>query len=214
MRMLGGLMLILGTTMLASCAEDEAPPAVAESAAEVVAAGTGTTGPIPAAEPGARPPAVPAVAPHLLYPRGVRVTPNDYSIGPLQDLLDAAEREHAVTGTLVTFLRALAEGAIEVEAVAPDRLRSLRRSLEYHLTAEALPHAARVGRITLAGQQAHVAIRLFGDPGRVTGEIYLEAGAEGWRIVDVQLDLARLALPYTPREKEFAPSSDRWLLVR
>lgn len=185
---------------------------MAEPKAEAVSAGTGKT--IPAAEPGTPPPAVPAVSPHLLYPRGVRVTPNDYSIGPLQDLLDAAELEHAVARTLVSFLRALAEGAIEVEAVAPDRLRSLRRSLQYHLTAEALPHAARVGEIALAEQQAHVAIRLFGDPGRVAGEIYLEAGAEGWRIVDVQLDLARLALPYTPREKQFAPSSDRWLLVR
>lgn len=214
MRMLRGLVLILGVTMLASCADDEAASAVADPAAEIVSAGTGRTGPIPAAEPGAPPPAVPAVAPHLLYPRGVRVTPNDYSIGPLQDLLDAAQPEHAVTGTVVTFLRALAEGAVEVEAVASDRLRSLRRSLEFHLTAEALPHAARVGEITLAEQQAHVAIRLFGDPGRVAGEIYLEARVEGWRIVDVQLDLARLALPYTPREKEFAPSSDRWLLVR
>lgn len=209
-----GLALILGVTMVSSCAEDEAPPAVAEPTAEAVSAGSGKTGPIPAAEPGARAPAVPAVAPHLLYPRGARVTPNDYSIGPLQDLLGAAEPEHAVTRTLVTFLRALAEGAIEVEAVAPDRLRSLRRSLQYHLTEEALPHAARVGEIVLADQQAHVAIRLFGDPGRVAGEIHLEAGAEGWRIVDVQLDLARLVLPYTPREKEFAPSSDRWLLVR
>ena len=212
--MLRGLVLILGGTMLASCADDEAAFAVADPAAEIVSAGTGRTGPIPAAEPGAPPLAVPPVAPHLLYPRGVRVTPNDYSIGPLQDLLDAAQPEHAVTGTVVTFLRALAEGAVEVEAVASDRLRSLRRSLEFHLTAEALPHAARVGEVTLVEQQAHVAIRLFGDPGRVAGEIYLEARAEGWRIVDVQLDLARLALPYTPREKEFAPSSDRWLLVR
>ena len=213
--MLRGLALILGVTMVAGCAEDEAPLAVTEPAAEAVSAGTGTTRPISAAEPGVpQPPAAPAVAPHLLYPRGARVTPNDFSIGPLQDLLAAAEPEHAVTGTLVTFLRALAEGAIEVEAVAPERLRSLQRSLEYHLTAEALPHAARVGEITLAEQQAHVAIRLFGDTGRVAGEIYLEAGAEGWRIVDVHLDLARLALPYTPREKEFAPSSDRWLLVR
>ena len=206
--------LILGVTMLASCAEDEAPPAVAEPAAEAVSASTAKTGPIPAAEPGAPPPAVPAVSPHLLYPRGLRVTPNDYSIGPLQDLLDAAQQAHAVTRTLVTFLQALAEGTIEAEAVAPDRLRSLRRSLEFHLTAEALPHAARVGEITLAEQQAHVAVRLFGDPGRVAGEIHLEVGAEGWRIVDVQIDLARLMLPYTPREKEFAPSSDRWLLVR
>ncbi len=212
--MLRGLALILGVTMGSSCAEDEPPPAVAEPAAEALSTGIGTAGPVSATEPGAPPPGAPAVAPHLLYPRGVRVTPNDYSIGPLQDLLAAAGPENAVTRTLVTFLRALAEGAVEGEAVAPDRLRSLRRSLEYHLTAETLPHAVRVGEITLAERQAQVAIRLFGNPGRVAGEIYLEAGAEGWRIVDVQLDLARLALPYTPREQEFVPSSDRWLLVR
>jgi len=205
--------LVLGVTVLAGCGEEEPPPAAAEPPAQVAADGARKATAAPAAEPGVPPPAVPAVAPHLLYPRGMRITPNDYSIGPLQDLLVAAEPKNAVTGTLVTFLRALAQGSVEVEAVAPDRLRSLRRSLEYHLTGAALPYAARVGEITVTEQQAHVAIRLFGDPGRVAGEIYLEAGAEGWRVVDVQLDLARLALPYTPLEQEFVPRSDRWLLV-
>ena len=214
MRMLPGLALILSVTMVSSCTDTEVPPAVAGPAVDAVSAATGTTAPIRAAEPGLRPPAEPAVTPHLLFPRGVRVTPNDYSIGPLQDLLAAAQPQLAVTGTLVAFLRALAEGAIAVEAVAPDRLRSLKRSLEYHLTPETLPHAARIGAIVLAEQEAHVVVRLFGDSGRVAGEIYLEAGAAGWRVVDVQLDLARLALPYTPREQQFAPSSDRWLLIR
>ena len=212
--MLRSLALVAGVTMFPSCAEDEPLP-VAEPPAEEVSNGTGNAAAVSAAEPGVPPPpAVPAVAPHLLYPRGMRVTPNDYTIGPLQDLLTAPAREDAVTRTLVTFLRALAEGTVEAETVARDRLRSLRRSLEYHLTGGALPHAARVGAITVAEQQAHVAVRLFGDPGRVAGEIYLETGAEGWRIVDVQLDLALLALPYTPREREFAPRSDRWLLIR
>ena len=111
--MLRGLALIVGVTMVSSCAEDDAPSAGAAPAAEAVSTGPGKTGPI--LEEGAPPPAVPAVSPHLLYPRGVRVTPNDYSIGPLQDLLSAAEPEHAVTRTLVTFLRALAEGAIQDE---------------------------------------------------------------------------------------------------
>lgn len=214
MKVLRSLALVAGVTMVPGCAEDEPPPVVAEPPAEEVSDGTGDAAAVPAAELGVLPPAVPAVAPHLLYPRGMRVTPNDYSIGPLQDLLTAPARENAVTRTLVTFLRALAEGTVEAETVAPDRLRSLRRSLEYHLAGGALPHAARVGAITVAEQQAHVAVRLFGDPGRVAGEIYLETGAEGWRIVDVQLDLALLALPHTPREREFAPRSDRWLLIR
>lgn len=156
----------------------------------------------------------PAVARHLLYRRGPRVMPQDYTIGPLQDLLAPDEPARAVTAALITFLRALAEGQIAAAAVAPDRLRSLRRSLQYHLDAGAVPHAARIGTVTLAEREAHVAIRLFGEPGRVAGEIYLEAGAGGWRVVDAQLDLTRLALPYSPREREFAPRSDRSLLLR
>ena len=212
--MLPVLALVLGGALIGSCAEDGPPATGAEPPADEVSADSQKAVAAPAAEAGVPPPAVPAVAPHLLHPRGARITPNDYSVGPLQDLLTAAEPENAVTGTLISFLRALAEGDIEAEAVAPDRLRSLRRSLEYHLTEAALPRAARVGAITVTGQQAHVAIRLFGDPGRVAGEIYLEAGAQGWRIVDVQLDLTRLAQPYTPREREFVPRSDRWLLIR
>ena len=211
--MLRSLALILGVIMVPSCAEDEPRATAAEPLAKAGSAGIREAAAEPAAESSVPPP-VPAVAPHLLYPRGVRITPNDYSIGPLQDLLIEAEPENAVTRTLVMFLRALAEGTIEAEAVAPDRVRSLRRSLQFHLTEATLPHAARVGEITVAEQQAHVAIRLFGDLGRVAGEIYLEAGAEGWRIVDVQLDLTRLALPYTPREQQFEPRSDRWLLLR
>ena len=80
--------------------------------AKAVSAGTREAAAEPAAESSVPPP-VPAVAPHLLYPRGVRITPNDYSIGPLQDLLIEAEPENAVTRTLVMFLRALAEGTIE-----------------------------------------------------------------------------------------------------
>ena len=60
--------------------------------------------------------------------------------------------------------------------------------------------------------QAHVALRLFGEPGRAAGEAYLEATADGWRIADLQLDLHRLAQPYTAAA-EFEPSVTRWLLL-
>ena len=203
--------------MLLSCADDEPPAAaVAEGPAEAsldrgsrlgAAAAEGAAQVAPA-------PPEPAVAPHLLFPRGMRIMPHDYAIGPLQDLLAAGPAANAVTDNMVAFLRALAEGAVEAAAVAPERLRSLTRSLQYHLSEGTLPHAARIGEVELAEQQAQAAIRLFGDPGRVAGEIYLEAGAEGWLIVDVQFDLRQLALPYAAREQEFAPSSERWLLLR
>ena len=208
MRLLRGLALVLGAATLLSCADDQPPVAMAEAPLD------GTSSNAAVSDTGQAAPTAPAVAPHLLYPRGPRVMAHDYAIGPLQDLLAAEGAAQAVTATLIPFLRALAQGAIAERAVAPDRLRSLRRSLQYHLKEGALPHAARIGAVIVAEHEAHVAVRLFGETARVAGEIYLEPGAEGWRIVDLQLDLAQLALPYSPREREFVPRSDRWLLLR
>lgn len=217
-RAAGALAALLGAALLLGCA-DEQPPAA--GAAEpppgdpsAAAADSPDAAPAADGETAALPAVSRASARHLLYPRGKRVMPQDYTIGPLQDLIAPEEPAGAVTAALVTFLRALAEGEIAAAAVAPDRLRSLRRSLQYHLDAGAVPRAARIGTVTAAEGEAHAAIRLFGEPGRVAGEIYLEAGAGGWQVVDAQLDLSRLALPYSPREREFAPRSDRPLLLR
>lgn len=206
---------LLAAALLSGCAErepaadTEAPPEQStedgDSSSTEEALDTETASEAPAEE---------AIAPHQVYPRGARVLPHDYAIGPLQDLLAAAEAEQAVTAALLPFLRALAEGRVDAATVAPDRLPSLRRSLQYHLDAGAVPRAARIGAVTLAEGEAHAAVRLFGEPGRVAGEVYLEAGAGGWLVVDVQLDLPRLAQPYSPREREFVPRSDRPLLIR
>ena len=93
-----------------------------------------------------------------------------------------------------------------------DRRQSLSRSLRFHVRDGRLPRAARIGAVTVADDQIHVAVRLFGDPGRVAGEAYLEATPDGWRIADLQLDLQRLAQPYTA-PAEFEPSAARWLLL-
>lgn len=221
-RAAGALAALLGAALLLGCADEqppaagaaESPPAAAAGDPSAAAADSPDAAPAADGETAALPAAARASARHLLYPRGKRVMPQDYTIGPLQDLIAPEEPAGAVTAALVTFLRALAEGEIAAEAVAPDRLRSLRRSLQYHLDAGAVPRAARIGAVTAAEREAHAAIRLFGEPGRVAGEIYLEAGAGGWQVVDAQLDLSRLALPYSPREREFAPRSDRPLLLR
>ena len=208
---------LLPAALLPGCAERE-PAADAEAPPEQ-SAEEGDSSSTEAAlntETAPEAPAEETIAPHQVYPRGARVLPHDYAIGPLQDLLAAAEAEQEVTAALLPFLRALAEGRVDAATVAPDRLRSLRRSLQYHLDAGAVPRAARIGAVTLAqgASEAHAAVRLFGEPGRVAGEVYLEAGAGGWLVVDVQLDLPRLAQPYSPREREFVPRSDRPLLIR
>ena len=152
------------------------------------------------------------IDPSFLYRRAPRLLPHDYEIGQLQDLLATGRTEREVLGTLLSFLAALAEGTIAEAAMAPDRRQSLSRSLQFHVRDGRLPHAARIGAVTGTEDQVHVALRLFGEPGRVAGEAYLESTPSGWRIADLQLDLQRLAQPYTA-PTQFEPSAARWLLL-
>ena len=152
------------------------------------------------------------IDPAFLYRRAPRLLPHDYEIGQLQDLLATGRTEREVLGALLSFLAALAEGTIAETAIAPHRRQSLSRSLQFHVRDGRLPHAARIGAVTVTEDQVHVALRLFGKPGRVAGEAYLESTADGWRIADLQLDLQRLAQPYTV-PTEFEPNATRWLLL-
>ena len=122
------------------------------------------------------------------------------------------DTEREVTGILIAFFEALATGSIATDMVASERRQSLSRSLQFHLRDGRLPRAVRIGAVTISDDQARVALRLFGDPGRATGEAYLRATAAGWRIVDLQLDLRQLVQPY-PARAEFEPRSGQWLLL-
>ena len=152
------------------------------------------------------------IDPSFLHRRTPRLLPHDYEIGPLQDLLATGRTEREVLDTLLSFLGALAEGTIAEAALASDRRQSLSRSLRFHVRDGRLPHAARIGAVAVTEDHVYVALRLFGEPGRVAGEAYLEAAPGGWRIADLQLDLHRLAQPYTVAA-EFEPSAARWLLL-
>lgn len=152
-----------------------------------------------------------AIDPSFLYRRGPRILPHDYEIGPLQDLLASGQSEREAIGTLLAFLGALAEGTIADSAIVTDRRQTLSRSLRFHLRDGALPQAARIGALTVVEEQIHLSVRLFGEPGRVAGEAYLEATAEGWRVADLQIDLQRLTQPYTA-SAQFEPGVARWAL--
>ena len=167
-----------------------------------------------AASDSAQPPSETAaeMEPWHLHRRAPRLLPHDYEIGPLADLLAPGRTEREVLDTLLSFLGALAEGTIAEAAIASDRRQSLSRSLQFHVRDGRLPHAARIGAVTVTEDQVYVALRLFGDPGRVAGEAYLEATPGGWRIADLQLDLHRLAQPYQV-PAEFEPSAARRLLL-
>ena len=212
---------VVTAALLLSCTGDD-PPASQTSGQIVAAEGTAgnNDGSVRAGtEPnGVLGPAQPSagtddeIDPSFLYRRAPRLLPHDYKIGPLQDLLAAGRTESEALDILISFLTALAEGTVAEAAMVADRRQSLSRSLRFHLRDGRLPRAARIGAVTVADDQIHVAVRLFGDPGRVAGEAYLEATPDGWRIADLQLDLQRLAQPYTA-PAEFEPSAARWLLL-
>ena len=203
------LAAVVTTVLLAGCGGDEPAPDVEQPAPASEAARGDEAGHRAAADEPAEPIAPP---PAFLYRRGPRVLPHDYAIGPLQDLLVSEPTEQEVTAVLIAFFETLAAGSVRDEAVAADRRQSLSRSLQFHLRDGRLPHAVRIGAITSAEDHVRVAFRLFGDPGRASGEAYLQPTAAGWRIVDLQLDLQQLAQPYTARA-EFEPRADRWLLL-
>jgi len=208
---------VLTAALLVSCNGDDsqATPteertAAAEGSAETTDGGVQAA----AASDSAQPPSESGaeMEPWFLHRRAPRLLPHDYEIGPLQDLLASGRTEHEVLDTLLGFLGALAEGTIAEAAIASDRRQSLSRSLRFHVRDGRLPHAARIGAVTVTDDEVYVALRLFGEPGRVAGEAYLEATPAGWRIADLQVDLHRLTQPYEV-PAAFEPSAARWLLL-
>ena len=206
---------VLTAALLAGCSDDDSSatqPSQQEAPVDG-AVGDGDDSTRAATEPaaGASSGSDTAFDPSFLYRRAPRLLPHDYEIGLLQDLLVTGRTEREALGTLVSFLTALAEGTIAEAAITADRRQSLSRSLQFHLGDGRLPRAARIGALVVADDRIHLSVRLFGEPGRVAGEAYLEATPDGWRIADLQLDLQRLGQPYVA-QAEFAPSISRWLL--
>ena len=205
---------VLTATLLMSCNGDDSQATPTEERTAAEGGAEPSDGGAAAADSAQMPSESGAeLDPWFLHRRAPRLLPHDYEIGPLQDLLAAGRTEREVLDTLLSFLGALAEGTIAEAALTADRRQSLSRSLRFHVRDGRLPHAVRIGAVTVTEDQVYVALRLFGEPGRVAGEAYLEATPGGWRIADLQLDLHRLAQPYTV-PAEFEPSAARWLLLR
>lgn len=204
---------VLTAALLMSCTGDDsqAAPTEEQTAAADGSAGAGD-GSVPAAVASDAPQPTPEIDRWFLHRRAPRLLPHDYEIGQLQDLLATGRTEREVLDTLLSFLGALAEGTIAEAAITADRRQSLSRSLRFHVRDGRVPHAARIGAVSVTEDEVYVALRLYGEPGRVAGEAYLEATPGGWRITDLQLDLHRLAQPYTV-PAAFEPSAARRLLL-
>jgi hypothetical protein len=207
---------VLTAVLLASCTNED-PNATSSPDQELLSEDSAGDGPVASESAGdldtdaASADNDSEIDPSFLSRRAPRILPHDYEIGELQDLLATGAGEREAIGTLLAFLGALAEGTIAEATLVPDRRQTLSRSLRFHLSEQTLPRAVRIGALTVAEEQIHLSVRLFGEPGRAAGEVYLEATVDGWRVADLQLDLQRLSQPYTA-QAEFAPSAARWVL--
>ena len=138
------------------------------------------------------------------------VGPEDYEIGPLQYRSDNRD-VRAVTERVYALASDLKEGRMPLEHLHPDWRTVAERSLEHHLSLEQVPTAVRIGTVEIyAGDKARANIRLWGNPGRTEGEIYLEMFEGLWLVSDLQADLTALSVEMQEREESFEPSYFRF----
>jgi hypothetical protein len=137
--------------------------------------------------------------------------PEDFDLGPLADRLGGSREERQAAAAAERFLDGLATGKVPAEDLLPELRAELSASLGYYLDQGLRPVSHRLGALTLetetGGERAAwFKVRLNGDPGSSSGELYLRLREGRWYVSDVQLGLALLGQPAARREGKFIPS--------
>ena len=157
----------------------------------------------------ARVPALPPVSPEqaLLALPSPRLTPEDFEIGPLADQLAGSRAERLARAAALRFLAGLAAGKVPDAELAPDRREELAGSLQYYLDRKLVPSRSRLGPfVELEGGGLRSRVRLFGEPGTVSGELYLGQKDGQWYVSDAQVALASLGVQYARRQEKYVPT--------
>ncbi len=135
----------------------------------------------------------------------VEVPTADYELGTLFSGSGSSD-ERAILRTADVFFRGLAAGSIAENAVSPESLRGIARSLRSFLDSDlrvtSARYAAPVIDDALVGQ---VRVRVFGENGDTVGILILTYTDRGWRVVDLQADLTKLGTPRPARSEPFEP---------
>jgi hypothetical protein len=146
----------------------------------------------------------------MLAQPSVRLLPEDFDIGPLADRLGGSRPQRLARAAAVRFLAGLAGGKVPGAEILPERREELERSLQYYLDRRLLPSRYRLGPfVELEDGSLRCRVRLFGDPGAGTGELYLSQADEKWYVADAQVGLAALGVPAARRGEKFVPSEVR-----
>lgn len=148
----------------------------------------------------------------LLSLRGVPpVLPEDFEIGILQEY-DGTQETVEIVGLVQQFTRDLSSGVIPTQAIHPDWLVSLQRSLQHHADRGNLPTAVRIGAIRREGSgKASFDVRFYGEPGRTEGRVYLQKSENKWKIADLQVDLNLIGELPLSRNGLFEPFEQRYI---
>ncbi len=137
--------------------------------------------------------------------------PEDFDLGLLADRIGGSRDERQAAAAAERFLDGLATGKVPAEDLLPERREELSASLSYYLDQGFRPVSHRLGTLALetegGGERgAWFKVRLNGNPGSSSGELYLRLREGRWYVSDVQVGLALLGQPAARREGKFIPS--------
>lgn len=140
-----------------------------------------------------------------------RVVPEDYLIGPLENLQNSDYRVTQILKTLNTFFRDLRIGTLNEDCIHPSAVLLLSSAFQFYLEEEAVPDVVRIGKVEITGKSARVNLRFYRGNGVTDGETILEETtvdkSKQWLITDCQADLMQLLDPYKPSGEPFQPGA-------
>jgi hypothetical protein len=146
----------------------------------------------------------------MLAQPAVPLLPEDFDIGPLADRLGGSRAERLARAAAARFLSGLAGGKVPGAEILPERREELARSLQYYLDRKLLPSRYRLGPfVELEDGGLRCRVRLFGDPGSGSGELYLSSAEGKWYVADAQVGLAALGVAAPRRAEKYVPSEAR-----
>ena len=140
-----------------------------------------------------------------------RIVPEDFLIGPLENLQSSDYRTSLILKTANTFFKDLRIGTLNEECIHPSALLLLSSSFGFYLEEEAVPDFVRIGKTEITGKSARINLRFYRDKGVTDGEMILEEtetdDGKKWLITDFQADLMKLFDEYKPPEDPFEPGA-------
>jgi hypothetical protein len=141
------------------------------------------------------------------------ILPEDFKIGPLGDDRGVKTDAEAALAVARGFLTGLVAGKVDQQYLSADSASTLTDTLTYGIEQGYAPSSFRVGNAKSQEDGGITAnVRLFGPEGTSEGEIYMAREGKQWRVADLQLSLAQMAVKREKSKQKFFPSAYRWLL--